>query len=68
MSIVTSTRSFAIRGLRVLRRALSLLDHPSSAQEQLSIQLSRLSRRYRQSACSCVACKYGAPSPYRDEP
>ncbi len=28
MSIVTSTRSFAIRGLRVLRRALSLLDHP----------------------------------------
>ena len=68
MSIVRSTRSFAIRGLRVLRRAPSLLDHPSSAQEQLDIQLSRLSPRYRQSARSCDACKYGSPSPYREEP
>ena len=48
------------RLLRGLRRALSLLDQPSSAQEQLYIQLSRLHRRYRQSACSCVACKYVA--------
>ena len=81
----------------VLRRALSLLDHPilragtagnysqcfpsswavyllswasspCCSQRGYSIQLSRLSRRYRQSACPCVACKYGAPWPYRDEP
>ena len=39
MSIVRSIRSFFIRGPRVQRRALSLLDHPSSAQEQLYIQI-----------------------------
>ena len=51
MLITRSIKSCAALGLRVLRRALWLLGRPSSAQEQFLIQFSRLSRRYRQTAC-----------------